>query len=355
MIKYEFRKILKNKFFIAFIIIFIFGDIYFIYQREYQQITGKNSDWWEGRMDDYNHVKGVITNEKIEYAKSINPEAMLYGGSEDYQGIKNALSYKDIAEEVYNNAKRNVENYESIGWSDVAYENEKIAEAFYGRKIKEYYSYDGVDFYLTYDYSTAMAVIMMIIAVVLLFFNDRKTGMYRVVKTTKRGQRYVKLIRTMTVIITGVAVMCIFRLIEFIEYYMIYEFDGLHMPVYSVNEYSMTLFGGSIREFFIIDILLKCFGIVLFSLIVIALVNLIRVRGLAMGGFAGIFLISVYVSLKSQTAYTPIRLFDGYSLIRNTEFINIGGFHASLMSYSLIVSLILAVLAVAGIYFIKER
>lgn len=340
MIRYEFKKILKNKFIMVFIIIFIACDIFMIYKREYSQINyNKQSDW--KTEQEYNQVKGIITNEKLDYAMSINPEELMYGGSEIYKGMVRALTYGDFAQEIYSKAKENAEFYKSIGREEQVYKNEKIAEAFREREIYEYYRQDGVDKYLTYDYSTFMVMIIVIIIVIILFFNDRNTGMYRLVSTSKYGHRFVRLVRMMTVLITGTVVMCFFRLLEYISYSIIYDFDGMHMPLYSVEEYAQTLFNGSIKDFIIIDIMLKCIGIMLFAMIFVALAKVIKVQGIALGIFIVVYLGTIIVSLKSETTYSPIRMFDGYSIIKSTEFIHIGNFFMSGMEYTILISAII--------------
>lgn len=341
MIKYEFKKILKNNFFIVFLMIFIAADILLIYKNEYQRINEKRNDNRKNEEEAYNHVKGIMTNEKFDYAKSINPDELIYGGSDLYKDMVSALNYKDEAQKIYDRAMRNAESYESIGKYHAAYKNKQIAKAFFGREINEYYRQEGVDNYLTYDYSTLMTIIMVLIAVVALFFTDNYTGMYRIVKTSKYGQRCICLLRMMTVAVTGVVLMCFFRLIEYIEYYIIYEFDGLHMPVYSVEEYAQTLYDFSIGEFFLIDIGLKCIGIILFILIAIALANIIKSQNTALVAFVMIYAGFVTVSLKSEKIYTPIRLFDGYSLIKSTEFISIGRFNLACMEYTIFITIVL--------------
>lgn len=346
MIRYEFKKIFKNKFFIVFLIIFIAADVLLIYKNEYQRINEKKGESWEKNEENYNYVKGIMTNEKFGYAKSINPEDLLYGGSDLYKDMVRALNYKEEAQKIYNSAKENAELYKNIGKAYLGYKNEKIAEAFLGREINEYYSQEGVDNYLTYDYSTFMTVIVVIIMAMILFFTDNDTGMYRMVKTSKYGQRHVRLIRMLTVVLTGIVIMCFFRLIEYIEYYIIYEFDGLHMPLYSVEEYAQTLYKCSVGEAFIIDILLKCMGIALFAIMVIALVNIIKAQGIALCAFIALYTGFAAVSLKSETIYTPIKLFDGYSLMKTTEFISAAGmdrFFMSGMEYTILVTIILTV------------
>lgn len=343
MIRYELKKIFKNKFIIVFLIIFFACDIFFIYKNEYQRIREKKSISFSKTEDDYNYVKGIMTNEKLDYAKSINPEDLMYGGSELYKDMVRALGYKENARKICSRAKENIEFYKSIGNESQRYKNERIYEAFSGREINEYYRYDGVDSYLTYDYSTLMAVIVVMLTVFHLFFNDKNTGMYKIVKTSRHGQRYIRLVRTLAAVVTGVAAMCLFRLTEYIEYYIIYEFDGLHMPLYSIEEYAQTLYNGTIEAFFITDIALKCIGIILFTLLIIACVNIIKAQNVAMGTFAGVYFLSIYVSLKSKTMYTPVRLFDGYSIIKSTEFINIGDFFVSGMAYTLLISVVISV------------
>ena len=341
MIKYEFKKILKNKFFIVFLMIFIAADMLLIYKNEYQRINEKRKENWKNEEEAYNHVKGIMTNEKFDYAKSLSPDEMIYGGSELYKDMVRALNYKEEAQSIYSMAMENAEIYESIGKTNEAYKNKKIAEAFLGREINEYYRQEGVDNYLTYDYSTLMTIIMVLIAVVALFFTDNDTNMYRIVKTSKYGQRYVRLVRMMTVAVTGTVLMCFFRLIEYIEYYIIYEFDGLHMPVYSVYEYAQTFYSFSVGEAFVIDIGLKCIGIILFILIAIALVNVIKVQNVALCTFIMVYAGFVTVSIKSEKIYTPIRLFDGYSLIKSTEFISIGRFNLTSMEYTIVITIML--------------
>ncbi len=321
--------------------IFIAADMLLIYKNEYQKINEKRNENRENDEEAYNYVKGIMTNEKFDYAKSINPDELIYGGSDLYKDMVRALNYKEEAQKIYSRAMINAENYESIGKSNAVYINKKIAKAFLGREINEYYMQEGVDNYLTYDYSTLITIIMALIAAVVLFFTDNDTGMYRIVKTSKYGQRCIRFVRMMTVAVTGTVLMCFFRLLEYIEYYIIYEFDGLHMPVYSVEEYAQTLYNFSIGEFFVIDIVLKCIGIIFFILTAIALANLIKSQNAALFAFVVIYAGFVTVSLKSEKIYTPIRLFDGYSLIKSTEFISIGRFNLTCMEYTIFITVVL--------------
>lgn len=319
MIKHEFKKLLRNKFFVFFLIVFLIGNAFCIYKREYSYIIQKEGKYWKQKNADYLKVKGVITNDKLQYAKNLHPEMSLYGGSELYRNIIQTLKYKDIASEIVTNAERNISVYKKLQKQDKVSENKYIKDSFQGRKINEYYSNDGIDDYFTYDYSTAMIMVLIIIAVITLIFNDKQIGMDRMVRTSKLGEKHIKAIRTIVIVAVGMVLVCLFRAMEYYIYNMIYQFDGLHMPLYSVSEYENTLYMGTIEEFLFIDIGLKCLGIVILTFIAIALAYFVKNQGMALIVMITVDVIFVIVSLVNSKIYTPIKLLDGYTLVKNID------------------------------------
>ena len=355
MIKHEFKKLLRNRFFVFFLIVFLIGNAFCIYKREYSYIVKKEGKYWKQYNDDYIKVKGVITKDKLQYAKNLNPEMSLYGGSELYRKMVQALEYEGVTDEIATNADRNISVYNKLDEQEKVSENTYIKNSFKERKISEYYSNDGIDEYFTYDYSTAMVMVLILIAVITLVFNDKQIGMDRIVRTSKLGEAYIKGIRTTMIVTVGMVLMCLFRVMEYFVYNTIYQFDGLHMPLYSVYEYKNTLYMGTIGKYLLTDIGLKCIGILLLTLIAVVLAYLIKNHGMALISMVTVYVSFVILSLRNSEIYTPIKLLDGYVNVKSNNIVCWGNMCFTELDCTIAISLVLIGVLLLCIRQIKEK
>lgn len=357
MIRYEYKKVLTNRFLIIFTLIFLFLDIYMIHNEEMTAVYEKKSDYYGLKENVYENIRGQITEDKLKY---LSEEGAL---ENDYPGIylsygdniRNALNYKEKAEKVVKKAKTNVEMYQDFGFEALLYKNKIIADSFSGRSINQYYDFEGVDNYLTYDYSTAMVLILAFITAVIMFTGDKKIGMDRMVLTAVNGEKKL-LIRKLTVISTvSAGIMAVFRVAEFGYYYYLYKFDGLFMPLYNVNDYGSTVFNGSIRQFIIIDITGKCVGVILLVLFISMILYFIRNNIAAYSIIAAVLTASVIISMEASNIYSPIALFNAYSMAKTVDFIRLGGIYLTKSVYVLGISLSLIFVMISAMIFIRKR
>ena len=315
MIRFELKKIWKNKIFIVFLFAFIFIDVILIYNENLTQINVNKYKDHRYSIEVYDNIKGRISLQKVEYLESIslNPDYETVDTVFLLQRINKALQYRIKAQEVVSGAETNIEFYESIGNKKEAIRNTYIADCFRGRSINDYYNYDGIDEYLKFDYSTMMVTILMVISIFPLFYRDRKSGMDRIIKTGKNGGHTIVLVKLASMIITGLCLICLLRVIEYIEFHVIYGFEALDHPLYHVPEYNATLFSESIRQFFILDLCMKCLGILIIIILLCAAACIIKYS-----------IAPVIIIMPLFLSGGIIKLFNGYRMAKETELIYVG-------------------------------
>lgn len=309
MIRYELKKIVNNKFIVVFLVLFFCLDIFVMISKNIGQINYISSKQYDNYRRLYNDIRGDITSEKVNTLQEAKLNMEVYGLYPEVaiNAINNNRDYEKRAKDVVDMALDNAYTYNLINQQNRYINSICIANIFRDRHIDCYYETDGIDEYLKYDYSTIIVIIIIIMSINILWINDRKTEMYRIVNTTYYGKNRLNVIKVISVLIITVISEIFFRILELITFYIIYGFDGISQPLYSVKEYADTLYNGSIISAMLIDLLLKILGCIMVSLIVAICVLLVRNTILAYGLA---FILSIVLRY-------PVKSFDNYRMFRS--------------------------------------
>lgn len=317
MIRGEFKKIFKDRFAIAFFILFVFVDSYMIYQSSATIRNYENMEIFCNIKQIYNEVKGVITDEKVRQLCDSSDDKTLAIRNLIYEEIQHICTYQNRAATVSEAARYNKEMYEKMKLHEQAELNRHIEEAFAGRSISEYYSMNGINDYLEHDYSTLMVIFLIIVVVNILFYRDQQLKMNLIVETSRNGGKKLALIRLGVLMSVSVLLMLFFRILEFVTFDALYGFEGLHMPLYSIAEFEGTMYTGSILSFMGVELLLKCLGVLLFTVIAGVLCYFVPRRSWGIGSFAIIYIGCIYGAYTGKVIGSPIQLLDGYRMFKD--------------------------------------
>lgn len=331
MIKYELTKILKNKIVIAFIILFFVLDIFIIINTNLTQINMMRYEQYANFNELYKEIKGKITTKSVNRLYEAEKEFDVYGDipTMTLAVAKDNYDYRNRASEVVKMARRNYNIYENNKKAKLT--NKYIANKFENRSINSYYRTDGIDEYLKYDYSTIMVVMLLVIITSILFVNDRKIGMDKVINTTIYGNNKLALAKINTIICLSIILSIMYRGIESIVFFILYRYDGLLMPMYSVTEYTNSFFGGTILSAFMIDIIMKTIGCIMIGLIISACVLFINNTACA-------YVISILISTIVKL---PVLLFDNYTLFKDNTLYVVGDLVFNRLEIILLISVVL--------------
>lgn len=185
---------------------------------------------------------------------------------------------------------------------------------------------------------------LVFIMVNILFINDKKLGMDKVIDTTLYGKNKLNLTKINTIVLLIVVLSVLYRVVESIVFFVLYGYDGLLMPLYSVTEYTNTFFNGTILSAFILDIVMKIVGCTIIALIIILSVLVIKNTACA-------YVVALILSLLIKL---PIILFDNYALFKDNTLYVLGGLVVNRLDCALIASCIL-ILILYILFCVKYR
>lgn len=218
LIKYELKKhFIKRSIFIVILIFSLINIVKInnVYQENSFISKSKSPIWNEVYWQLYDQFGGTTTLEKIEQLLSVyrplekqtadltasramdNPNT--YTGNvysdcyllKDYyvQPMEYAYMYQATANDIVQAAKDNMVFYNKLGNNYKYRENDIIASLFASRHISEFSYTEMYQYYLEYDFSSLLVLLICLYGLVGVFASEKETDMDILILTTVSGGR----------------------------------------------------------------------------------------------------------------------------------------------------------------------
>lgn len=101
--------------------------------------------------------------------------------------MKYDYDYKAYAESVVTSAKNNITFYEALGNRYDSRKNAAIAELFQGRSITSFAYTEMYNYYVQYDFSALLVLLICLYGLLNVFLSEKETEMDTLLLTTKAG------------------------------------------------------------------------------------------------------------------------------------------------------------------------
>ncbi len=323
MCKSVFLNLLGNYFFWVILILLLGINIYSI-----SNIAGKRNEEIAGHEAVYAEFKGGLSKDKILKVTDRYQELSEIIESDDYSheggqpGTYTGYFAGDYGEfrEIFEEYKYRYE-YASYAEGIVgkASATERIRRSFAGRKLDVYYDMEGSKELLEYDFYTLLCVALTIFCACKIVVYDKKQNIYILLETCSLGMNKVMARKIFSLILFVFFMVSMFSVMNITMFYVYYDMEGIHEPLYAIREYRNTLFQGSVFQYWLIQALGVWISCVLIGVICMFFAAIMKEELYAM-----LFGVLLYIGLivlffQAICPANPVGLLAGANLIRDMD------------------------------------
>ena len=309
-----------------------YGDFHEPYFRLYDTVCG---DLDENRLAPFrerlNELAELVAGGTFstEYA----PEKYIYTGYTygDYslfsgiaEEITYCATYGNASNEIASKAAEAYHFYKSTGNNYEMKKNALIYQLYQNRNIPEYRATNWAGQYFSYDFSSLLCVVMLVLGLASSLTNEKASGMNSLMTAYGKSRKSLlaKIIST-AVYCAGLTIFFTGFDIVFCNYFL--GIRGVDMPIYSAPIFQNSPFGFSFLSAFFICAEMRFLGMFSIALLIL-LISKISPNTVVstITSFAAFFVL-IFLSLISDNVINPIGLLTPKTYIREFGTINLFG------------------------------
>ena len=167
-----------------------------------------------------------------------------------------AYLYSKHSAGIVENAIENEKFYADISNIYQVKENILIQKLYQNRNIPSFYDTDGIQEFLSYDFSVLLSVMMIVLAVSSAFCMEKESGMYMILSTVATRKKLIKP-KILAAIIYSLFIGTYFFVVDFIIFAVFWGIHGVFNPIYYFADFHYTPLNCSIFTFIAIRLLLR--------------------------------------------------------------------------------------------------
>lgn len=350
LIKYELKKhFIKRSIFIVILIFSLINIVKInnVYQENSFISKSKSPIWNEVYWQLYDQFGGTTTLEKIEQLLSVyrplekqtadltasramdNPNT--YTGNvysdcyllKDYyvQPMEYAYMYQATANDIVQAAKDNMVFYNKLGNNYKYRENDIIASLFAGRHISEFSYTEMYQYYLEYDFSSLLVLLICLYGLVGVFASEKETDMDILILTTVSGGRKTLISKIVASMLFVLFICLWFWLLDFGAFSFIFQsLEAASSPIYALKNFENASVNFTLSQYAILSAIVKTVGVMILGLSFLFISSAFRniiipfVFNLILTGIA-----VLYQEIMSSSERILAKIVDPFILVTNSE------------------------------------
>lgn len=356
IVKSELKKIFKNRVIFIALAVFLLLNITNIY-RNYNIQNGVEDYYVTGQLFLREQLNGEITDYKTElinqqteklselmndekYIYQTSPEnefitgyafwdLQLWNSYKDY--IDKAQAYNEQIQQKTNTALKNTEFYNGRNEFYEA-ENKLYYDTYSDRKITEIYDTNNLIDYFSYNFSSVLSVIMLLLGVIPIFCNECESDMDTILVTSKNGRRKTVVSKIIATLIYVLIIELVFSICDFASFMCFAKLDGLNQVLYAVQGFELCSADIYVWQFCLVLFAMKITGMCVIGLVFLLLSKMFR-RSVApfVLGTSVFFILMILKTFftdntgKIANLFNPISLFVSYNYFESFSVTNILG------------------------------
>lgn len=393
LIRYEFIKQFCKHSILALFVVFSLANLFKIYgeYQSYSYLTDGNGErsWHTHHWQLYEEYRGEITLKKIEHLLAVyqplveatsdmtasttvdDPNTMTGNLYSDrnlldryfVQPMQYFYEYSGRSEQVANKARQNAALYGEWGAVYQQRENSIIYNLYAGRAITAFAYREMCNYYLNYDFSTVLTLLISLYGVISTFVNERETQMDMLLLVNPNGGRKTALAKILAATLFLLLTSLWFSLLDLIGFAVSFQtLEGLALPIFAIPNFAESSVNISIFQYALLSAALKCAGAWVIGMLwllvsmfwknalVPFVINFALCMALIVNGAA-----SAHSSFFWRKALNPYSLLANRVLLGKTEFINLGGFPVLTWQAAIWFALIVGLAVAVMIYFLSAE
>lgn len=393
LILYEFQKHFCKRSLLVILLLLSMVDLLKI-QSEYQSYSflndGKESGSWHTvYWELYSEYSGKITLEKIDKLLSVyeplaeatadltastemdNPDTMTGNLYSDCNLLKKYYvdpmryfyEYKSAANQVAQKAKENTVIYGERGQTYEVRKNSRIYHLYADRQIPFFAYREMYNYYLNYDFSTVLILLLCLYAIVGVFNCERETQMDLLILTAKNGGRKTTATKIIAVSFFAIAVSLWFSICDYVGFAISFETtEGFQLPVFALSSFAGASVNVSLLQYSVLSAAVRAAGVWEIGLLML-LISMCWKNILV--PFATDFSVCLILIITgTASAYSGsvwLKCFNPYSLLANrilfgkTEFLNLLGYPVLSYTAAIVCTLVLGLAFAAVILLLSAQ
>ena len=279
-------------------------------QDMYFPLAEECSDMQYSTDYDKNKLTGYVFGDYYLFKKYIIPQ------------VEYAYMYPQTSNVISKKASENIDFYNNFESKYEIRKNKIINNTYKDRFIPEYRLTEWVSIYFSYDFSSLLIILMLILGCCSVFSSETEKGMDITINSINKRNK------TINAKIISTLIYCLVLLIFFTAFDLIYiaaryGIDGVFCPIYSVSMFQFCPFIFSV--FIVILICLLCKLLVFFIIglmcLLISILSKNTIMSTDLSFLASIGLITL--NDKSSNIFNPIGLLSTRNYISQLECSNI--------------------------------
>lgn len=393
LIRYEFIKQFCKRSILALFVVFSIVNLFKIYgeYNSYSYLADGNGarSWHTVHWQLYEEYKGEITPEKIDHLLAVyqplaeatsdmtastatdDPNTMtgnLYSDRnllDKYfvKPMQYSYEYSGQAEQVANRARQNAMLYAQRGESYRQKESGVIYHLYAGRSIPSFGYREMCNYYLNYDFSIVLTLLLCLYGIIGTFVSEKETQMDMLLLVSPNGGRKTVLAKIVAASLFLLLVPLWFSLIDLIGFAASFQtFEGLSLPVFAIPTFAEASVNLNVLQYAFLSAALKCVGVWVVGMFWL-LVSMFWKNALLpfVINFALCTAIIVSGAACAYSNFFWTKVLNPYSLLANrvllgkTEFVNLGGFPILTWQAAIWTALIAGLVLTAAIYFLSAE
>lgn len=336
LVLYEIKKIFSKKAVCIFLAIFILLDVAKIYTIYNETVV--NDPLFTARQSVIDEVKGTITLEKLNFiinkkrllddlieskAYSTDYDSSTYSGYQfgDYRifnDIYDELEYAyHYPREIDNVRVKAAENTEIFEKSSYQYNYaRKILEVYKDRQITSYYDATGFEEYFSYDFSSLLILLFLLLTLSPTFSEEKELQMNLLLCTSPNGKEEITSAKFAAGAAVAVFTACLFTLTDTALFCLMFKPQGWENPLYSLESFKYTFFNGSLIQYAVICVILKIIGSIFFAFIYLLCSCGFKTTLLSIMCGGSCLALFIFISDYIQGSVSPLSIFVNRSLFQ---------------------------------------
>ena len=393
LIKFEFYKLFWKRSILVVLVLFSVINLFKInnefhsysYLADGNDSRSWNSVYWQL----YENYSGQITTEKINHLLSIyqplaeatadmtastatdNPNTMTGNVYSDrnildkyyIQPMEYFYNYQTYASEVAEKAKENVAFYKEQKQIYEVRKNSVIYNLYSGRNISTFAYQEMYNYYLNYDFSSILILLLCLYGIIGTFVCEKETQMNMLLLTNPNGSKKTTLAKIIaaTLFVIGVAIW--FSVLDYIGFSLSFgTTEGYNLPLYAISNFSTAAVNCNLLQYAILSTGTRAIGVWTMSMVFLLISMFCRNALVPFVADFGVTLCLIITgALQSYSSNIWLKIINPYSLLANrilfgkTEFIGFADYPIQSFLAAIIFAVIVGLTVITAMMLLSKR
>lgn len=230
--------------------------------------------------------------------------------------------YQSYASKVASVAQENMSFYQSVGNTYEYRKNTAIAEIFRGRQIPSFAFTEMYQYYLHYDFSSFLALLLCVYGLVGVFVSEKESEMDTLLLTTKFGGRKTIAAKLISSALFVISICTWFWLFDFVVFSAMFgSFEGAVSPLYAIKSFADTPLNLTLGQYALLSGTMKTVGMLALGVSILLLSSLFKNALLPFAlSLAGTFGLIYWQGIFTGSGFLWAKVTNPFMLMINREF-----------------------------------